>query len=72
MPEPTLIMEIIQVLAYLFIFAVGSLLLALMVIYIIDVSQTEHAIRRNYPVIGRFRHRPCGHYQTVRAWRVAG
>ena len=56
MPEPTLILEIIQVLAYLFIFALGSLLLILVVVYIIDVRQTKQAIRHNYPVIGRFRY----------------
>ncbi|MEM7366367.1 MAG: FMN-binding glutamate synthase family protein [Pseudomonadota bacterium] len=36
-----------------------TLLVAVMVIavvYVIDVSQTSHAIRRNYPVIGRFRY----------------
>ena len=32
----------------------GILLVAIM--YVIDVTQTQHAIRRNYPVIGRFRY----------------
>ena len=31
-------------------------IIALLVIYIIDVTQTTHAIRRNYPVVGRFRY----------------
>ncbi|MGE5505189.1 MAG: FMN-binding glutamate synthase family protein [Actinomycetota bacterium] len=26
------------------------------VLYVVDISQTRHAIRRNYPVIGRFRY----------------
>ncbi len=56
MPEPTLILKIIEVLAYLFIFTLGCLLLTVVVVYIIDVSQTKQAIRRNYPVIGRFRY----------------
>ncbi len=56
MPEPTLILKFVEVLAYLFIFAVGCGLLALVVVYIMDVSQTKQAIRRNYPVIGRFRY----------------
>jgi len=56
MPETTLILQIIEVLAYLFIFALGFLFITLVVIYIIDVSQTKQAIRRNYPVIGRFRY----------------
>ena len=29
-------------------------IIALVVIYIIDVTQTKQAIRRNFPVIGRF------------------
>ncbi|MEM7269691.1 MAG: FMN-binding glutamate synthase family protein [Pseudomonadota bacterium] len=37
------------------IFAVGLAVLAAIVIFIIDRSQTEDAVRRNYPVIGRFR-----------------
>ena len=32
------------------------LILAVIVMYIMDVNQTSHAIRRNYPVIGRFRY----------------
>lgn len=31
-------------------------LIAIVVIYIIDVTQTSQAIRRNYPVVGRFRY----------------
>ncbi|MBN7796003.1 FMN-binding glutamate synthase family protein [Parahaliea mediterranea] len=31
-------------------------LLALLWMYVADVTQTRHAIRRNYPVIGRFRY----------------
>ena len=56
MPEPKFVIQVFEVLAYLFIFAVGCGLLALVVLYIIDVSQTKQAIRRNYPVIGRFRY----------------
>jgi glutamate synthase domain-containing protein 2 len=56
MPEPTLIVTFFQILSYLFIVAVGCAVLALIVVYIVDISQTRHAIRRNYPVIGRFRY----------------
>lgn len=56
MLEVSLILKIVEVLAYLFIFAVGALMLALIVFYILDVTQTKQAIRRNYPVIGRFRY----------------
>ena len=38
------------------ILVIGSLALWAIVAYILDVTQTRHAIRRNYPVIGRFRY----------------
>ena len=47
--------NIIQVLAVLFVFLVGVGLLAVLVLFIIDRTQTADAIRRNYPVLGRFR-----------------
>ncbi len=42
--------------AALFIIAVGLLVLWVIVAYVIDVTQTHQTIRRNYPVIGRFRY----------------
>jgi len=45
-----------EVLAALFIFFMGIGVLWIIVIYIIDVNQTQQTIRRNYPVIGRFRY----------------
>ncbi len=48
--------EVISFMAYLFVFAVGLGVLAVMVLYVIDRTQTKHAIRRNYPVVGRFRY----------------
>ncbi|HEY7771610.1 MAG TPA: FMN-binding glutamate synthase family protein [Marinagarivorans sp.] len=42
--------------AALFIVAVGLLLLAIIALYLIDIRQTRHTLRRNYPVIGRFRY----------------
>ncbi|MGD8326952.1 MAG: FMN-binding glutamate synthase family protein [Sphingomonadales bacterium] len=39
-----------------FIFVVGCGVLFLFALYIIDKTQKSHAIRRNYPVIGRFRY----------------
>lgn len=42
--------------ATVFIFAVGLFILFLIGVYIADVTQTKHAIRRNYPVIGHFRY----------------
>lgn len=43
-------------LSSLFIFMVGLAALVTTLIFISDVSQTKDAIRRNYPVIGRFRY----------------
>ena len=40
----------------LLIFLLGLGILAVIVMYIVDVTQTSHAIRRNFPVIGRFRY----------------
>ena len=45
-----------EVLVALFILILGFAVLWFIVIYIIDVSQTQQTIRRNYPVIGRFRY----------------
>jgi len=51
-----LTINIISVLALLFIFAVGIGLLVVIVLFVIDRTQRADAIRRNYPVLGRFRH----------------
>ncbi|MGD8809146.1 MAG: FMN-binding glutamate synthase family protein [Gammaproteobacteria bacterium] len=52
----TLALQIISLLAYLFALVAGVGLLAIAIMYVIDVTQTKHAIRRNFPVIGRFRY----------------
>ncbi len=39
-----------------FVLAICFGLLALIIIYILDVTQTQQAIRRNYPIVGRFRY----------------
>jgi hypothetical protein len=49
-------MSVLESLVLVFAFVVGLCLLAALVVLIIDRMQTEDAIRRNYPVIGRFRH----------------
>ena len=46
---------VLQFLATLFVFLVGLFVLAVLVMYALDRTQTHDAIRRNYPVIGRFR-----------------
>ena len=47
---------ILQLMAGLFVVVIGSALLIGIVLFVIDVTQTKHAIRRNFPVIGRFRY----------------
>ncbi len=47
--------EGISLLGSIFLFIIGVLFLILLILFIIDVTQTKDAIRRNYPVIGRFR-----------------
>ena len=51
-----LLLTAVDVLASLLLFGIGILILFAMVLYIVDVTQTRHAVRRNYPVIGRFRY----------------
>ena len=56
LPDTGITMRALEILAALFVIAVGLAFIAVVVMYIVDVSQTTHAIRRNYPVIGRFRY----------------
>src|SRR5215471_10719136 len=51
---PGFVIETLIVLTVLFVFMVGVAVLVIIILFIIDVAQTKHAIRRNYPVIGRF------------------
>jgi len=48
--------QVIGFLAYLFIFAIGIVALVVAILFIRDVTQTKNAVRRNFPVIGRFRY----------------
>lgn len=50
------IFHIVALLSNLFVFAVGLVFLFLVGVYIVDRTQTKHAIRRNFPIIGRFRY----------------
>ena len=52
----SLVSQILQLFTYAFVFAVGLAALAIGVMYLIDRTQTRHTVRRNYPVIGRFRY----------------
>lgn len=49
-------MNVLDTLAILFAFVVGLVVLVALVVFVLDRLQTEDAIRRNYPLIGRFRH----------------
>ncbi|SDJ59399.1 FMN-binding glutamate synthase family protein [Microbulbifer yueqingensis] len=49
--------QVLQVFALLFAFALVLLVLYIVYLYLSDISQTKHAIRRNYPVIGHLRYK---------------
>lgn len=55
-PDSGIILTILSYMATLFIFVIGLIVAALIILYIFDVTQTKHAIRRNYPVIGHLRY----------------
>ncbi len=46
----------LSLLASLFVFLMGLAALAVALMFVLDVSQTRDAVRRNYPVVGRFRY----------------
>jgi len=52
---PDWAMDTLSVLTQLFILAIGAFFLFLALIYLVDASQTKDAVRRNYPIVGRFR-----------------
>ena len=49
-------MDTLNFLAVAFVFIVGLIAAVAAVMFVIDRLQTHDAIRRNYPVLGRFRH----------------
>ena len=58
LPEATqtFLLNAMQFMAALFILAIGLVAAAVIVVFILDVSQTKSAIKRNYPVVGHFRY----------------
>ena len=50
------IAAIMQGFAALFVIFIGLGVLTIIVMFFIDITQTKSAIRRNYPVVGRFRY----------------
>ena len=53
---PGFLITALELSAIVFIFTIGLLVFGVVVLYIIDKSQKKHAIRHNYPVLGRFRY----------------
>lgn len=54
--ETSTFMLVVNAAAAVFIILIGLGLLAIAVLYVVDVTQTTHTVRRNYPVIGRLRY----------------
>ena len=50
------LMQVIEFSALLMATLILMGVVTVVVLYIIDITQTQQAIRRNYPVIGRFRY----------------
>ena len=49
-------LNVVQTLSAILVFIIGLGILAIFVMYFVDRMQTSSAIRRNFPVIGRFRY----------------
>lgn len=49
-------MQGLSFLSSLFVLSIGLIALLVVILFVIDISQTHDAVRRNYPVIGRFRY----------------
>jgi len=52
---PSFVLKALEFMATLFVFAVGTSLVVITVLYFYDKYQTANSVRRNYPVVGRFR-----------------
>ena len=52
----TFLITTLEVMSALFVFVIGTVALFVVILFVLDVTQTSQAIRRNYPVIGRFRY----------------
>ena len=53
---PSWVIGPLDLLTTLFVFLVGLGVLAVIIMFFLDIAQTHDAIRRNYPVFGRFRY----------------
>jgi len=46
----------LQFISTLFVVLIGIVVLILLVLFVLDITQTKDAVRKNYPVLGRFRY----------------
>lgn len=49
-------LKLLTILVLVFVTLIGVGLLTVVAMYVVDITQRKHTIRRNYPVIGRFRY----------------
>ena len=49
-------LAVLHIVQYGLVLLILAAVVAVVVMYIADVTQNTHSIRRNYPVIGRFRY----------------
>ncbi|MEW7008542.1 FMN-binding glutamate synthase family protein [Lentilitoribacter sp. EG35] len=54
-PFARFVIAALDVLSTLFVVALGLVFLIIVVLFFIDITQSADAVRRNYPVLGRFR-----------------
>jgi glutamate synthase domain-containing protein 2 len=64
-------MHTIDILASLFVFIVGLMVMGLFVVFLVDRSQTRDAVLRNYPVIGHLRYILSGLGEFLRQYLFA-
>lgn len=53
---PQYVIRALEIMSFLFLFVVGTGILVVIVLYVVDRTQCRHSVRRNFPVIGRFRY----------------
>ena len=51
-----LLLKIANVLTELFVLALGLGVMFVIAMYVVDRTQTRHSLRRNFPVLARFRY----------------
>lgn len=56
MIDDSILLTLLTYFVYFFIFVVGISVLLMLVLYTVDITQNKHAIRHNYPLVGRMRY----------------